>query len=107
MVSKRLLRWQEGDDADAIAAAQAVQLCPLCGRLLTPGDSVDEHHLTPRSHGGREKQLIHKVCHQKIHQTFKPRELARHFNSWDALKTHPEIHKFIEWVQKRPSEFLG
>lgn len=81
MVSKRLLRWQEGDDADAIAAAQAVQLCPLCGRLLTPGDSVDEHHLTPRSQGGREKQLIHKVCHQKIHQTFKPRELARHFNS--------------------------
>jgi hypothetical protein len=107
MVSKRLLRWQEGDDADAVAAAQAVQLCPLCGRLLTPGDSVDEHHLTPRSQGGREKQLIHKVCHQKIHQTFKPRELARHFNSWDALKTHPEINKFIEWVQKRPSEFLG
>ena len=82
MVSKRLLRWQEGDDADAIAAAQAVQLCPLCGRLLTPGDSVDEHHLTPRSQGGREKQLIHKVCHQKIHQTLKPRELARQFNSW-------------------------
>jgi hypothetical protein len=107
MVSKRSLRWKEGDDAAEIAAAQAIALCPLCGRELVAGDSVDEHHLTPRSQGGRDKHLIHKVCHRKIHQTFKPRELARQFNSWTSLQAHPEIEKFIEWVQKRPNEFLG
>jgi 5-methylcytosine-specific restriction endonuclease McrA len=108
MVSKRSLRWQEGQSSDGqeIVPEQDL-LCPLCGRELIRGDSVDEHHLIPRSQGGRDKYLIHKVCHQKIHQTIKPRELAKAFNTWQALREHPEIDKFIQWVQKRPPEFLG
>ncbi|NBV89396.1 MAG: hypothetical protein EBR88_07815 [Betaproteobacteria bacterium] len=81
--------------------------CPLCGRVLVRGPTADEHHLVPKSQGGKEKFLLHKVCHLKIHQTLKPRELARAYNTWESLRAHPEIEKFIHWVQKRPPEFLG
>lgn len=85
----------------------ALQDCPLCGRPMIPGGSIDEHHLKPRSQGGREKFLVHKICHDKIHRTLKEREIARHYASWEALKAHPEIAKFIEWAKKRPPEFMG
>lgn len=82
------------------------QQCPLCDRLLIPGPTVDEHHLVPKSKGGREKVLIHKVCHKAIHQAFKPSDLARNYCTWESLRTAPELAKFIAWVQKRPPEFL-
>lgn len=104
MVSKRSLRYR-GEDDEPEEAAPA--LCPLCGRLLVPGSSVDEHHMVPKSQGGKEKFAIHRVCHQKIHQTLKPRELSRQFATWEALRSHPEIEKFIEWVRKRPPEFIS
>lgn len=106
MVSKRSLRWQE-NDASTLGAEPTEALCPLCGRTLVAGPTVDEHHLVPRSQGGRMKETLHRVCHRKIHQTLKPRELARSFASWEALRAHPEIEKFIEWVRKRPPEFMG
>ena len=86
--------------------AGVVADCPLCGRALIPGPSTDEHHLTPRSHGGKQKFLVHKICHQKIHRTIAEKDLARRYNSWQALAEHPEIHAFINWVKKRPPEFM-
>lgn len=80
--------------------------CPLCERLMIAGPSVDEHHLIPRSQGGKEKFLVHKICHQKIHQTLSEKELARSYASWESLRAHPEISTFIGWVRKRPPEFL-
>jgi hypothetical protein len=80
--------------------------CPLCGRPLIPGPSIDEHHLTPRSQGGKDKHVVHKVCHRKIHQTFSEKQLARGYASWEALAAHPDIAAFITWVRKRPPEFL-
>lgn len=99
----RLLGQQVGppppDTGDSVA-------CPLCERPLIAGPSVDEHHLTPRSQGGREKFLVHKICHQKIHQTLSEKELARSYASWESLRGHPEIYAFIAWVKRRPAEFL-
>jgi hypothetical protein len=37
----------------------------------------------------------------------KPREIARHYTTWEALRDQPEIATFIDWVRKRPPEFLG
>ena len=108
MVSKRSLRWQEGQTSSGdLPPEQEDAVCPLCARPMVPGPTVDEHHLIPRSLGGRRKESLHKVCHQQIHQALKPREISRHFNSWSALRDHPEIATFIAWVQKRPPEFLG
>ncbi|WKB52598.1 HNH endonuclease signature motif containing protein [Eleftheria terrae] len=79
--------------------------CPLCGRPIVPGPSADEHHLVPKSEGGRDKTLVHRVCHRKIHATFSEKELARGYASWEALRGHPEIASFVQWVRKKPPEF--
>jgi len=90
---------------DAEAATQAP--CPLCGRILVPGPSADEHHLVPKSQRGREKFLVHRICHTKIHATLTEKQLAAQFHTWEALRAHPEIAAFIAWVQKKPPLFTG
>jgi 5-methylcytosine-specific restriction endonuclease McrA len=102
MVAKRSLR-----NADNLPqhTSQAVAHCPLCARLLVAGRSVDEHHLVPKSQGGRTTSTVHRICHRKIHATFSEKELARDYATWTALQAHPEIASFIGWVQKKPPEY--
>ena len=93
--------------AQAQAGTQARQApCPLCGRVLVPGPSADEHHLIPKSQQGRDKFLVHRVCHTKIHATLTEKELAERYNTWEALRAHPQIASFIDWVQRKPPEFM-
>lgn len=79
--------------------------CPLCDRPLVAGPSVDEHHLLPKSQGGKSKSPIHRICHRKIHATFSERELAKDFSSWSSLRLHPEIAAFIVWIANKPLTF--
>jgi hypothetical protein len=79
--------------------------CPLCARPLVAGPSIDEHHLLPRSQGGKEKFFLHRICHRKIHATFSEKELARNYTTWQALKAHEDMASFITWVSKKPSEY--
>ena len=102
MVSKRALR---GTEPLGHVPRPEMAMCPLCGRLLEPGASIDEHHLVPRSQGGKAKALIHRICHRKIHATFSERELARDYSSWQALGAHPEIAAFVRWVAGKPPAF--
>lgn len=83
-----------------------VELCPLCGRPLIAGPSVNAHHLTPRKFKGRVAVAMHKVCHDKIHAVLSEREIARDYDSIDKLQAHPEIAQFIQWVAKKPPEFV-
>lgn len=80
--------------------------CPLCQRELIDGPSVDKHHLIPKSLGGKEVFLLHKICHRKIHSLFSERELKKQYNTFEALLKHEEIIKFVQWVQKKPAEFM-
>ena len=102
MVSKRALR---GTEPLGTIKPPGPAFCPLCGRPLEIGASVDEHHLVPRSQGGRKKETIHRICHRKIHATFSERELAQGFSDWVALKNHPEIAAFLRWVANKPPAF--
>ena len=79
--------------------------CPLCGRPLPEGDAADRHHLVPRSHGGTEQVLLHKICHQAIHSMLSEAELARDFQTVAALQAHPGLARFITWVRKRPPDY--
>ena len=90
----------------ALRQGGVLQPCPLCSRPMTARASVDEHHLTPKSQGGKDKFLVHRVCHQKIHATLRERELAKHYFTWEALRAHPELAKFIEWLQNKPHDFV-
>lgn len=102
MVSKRALRGTE--PLGSVAPLSAAN-CPLCNRPLEPGPSTDEHHLIPKSQGGKAKAVIHRICHRKIHATFSERELAQDFSSWSALRLHPEIAAFLRWVANKPVTF--
>jgi hypothetical protein len=59
MVAKRALR---GTEPLGFVKPVEPELCPLGGRVLEPGASVDEHHLVPKSKGGKTKSLIHRIC---------------------------------------------
>jgi 5-methylcytosine-specific restriction endonuclease McrA len=79
-------------------------LCPLCGRVLVAGPSLNEHHLVPKSQGGTVRHVIHRICHAKIHSVFDEKELARSYDTFAKLKAHREIAKFVAWVRKQPPE---
>lgn len=79
-------------------------LCPLCGREI-PDSQKDDHHLVPKLKGGKETETMHRICHRQIHALFTEAELAQKYNTAEALLEHPEIQKFVEWVQKKPDDF--
>jgi 5-methylcytosine-specific restriction endonuclease McrA len=81
--------------------------CPLCGRPLVPGPSVNAHHLVPRSYGGQETVTLHRICHAKIHSLFHEQELRDRYFTMARLRAHPEIAKFVRWVRKKDPEYVG
>lgn len=83
-----------------------INTCPLCKRNLKEGISSDKHHLIPKSQGGKEVILLHRVCHQKIHSLFSEKELAKKYNTIPLLLSHEGIKNFVKWVQKKPIDFI-
>ncbi len=81
-------------------------ICPLCDRVMVKGPSIDEHHFLPKCKGGKEKTLVHKTCHRKLHQTFTENELRDQYDSPEKCRAHPEIDKYIKWLKKKPPEFI-
>lgn len=81
------------------------RLCPLCDRKLPDDGSTDRHHLVPRCHGGKEQVEVHTICHQAIHALLSESELARDFSTIEALRAHPDVARFVAWVQKRPPHY--
>lgn len=79
--------------------------CPLCDRDMWEGKSIDKHHFVPKSKGGRETELIHRICHNKIHSLFSEKELANYYNTPDKLKESEDIRKFIKWVSKKDPDY--
>lgn len=61
----------------------------------------------PKTTGGRETVWLHRICHNKIHSVLDARTLAVAYADIDALKAHPEIARFIAWVQGKPPEFYA
>lgn len=77
--------------------------CALCGRPL--GKRTEKHHLVPKSQGGTVTLPLHAICHRKIHALFNEKELARAYNSIEALQANEDIRKFINWVSKKHPDF--
>ncbi len=78
--------------------------CPVCGRPMLKGDSVDRHHWRPKSRGGKESEYLHRSCHRKLHSLFSDKELAAGFATVEQLRQHPEMQKFIRWVRRQSPE---
>jgi hypothetical protein len=79
-------------------------ICPLCNRLI-PADQRDEHHLIPKSRGGRQTQALHRICHRQIHALFDEAELEKSYSTVEALLEHPQMDRFVKWVRKKPPGF--
>lgn len=84
-----------------------IPVCPLCGRPIPLDVAQSQHHLIPRLRGGKggPTVLLHDICHREIHASLTETELARDYNTIDALRGHPRLSKFIAWIQKRPPGF--
>jgi hypothetical protein len=82
-------------------------ICPLCDRPIPPDAPQSLHHLVPKLRGGKggPTVLLHQICHNEIHATLSEAELARVYNTPEALRRHPRLDKFFKWVGKRPPEF--
>ena len=81
--------------------------CPLCGRPMIDGPSVDRHHWVPRSERGEDWSYLHRICHKKLHSLFSAEALARDYSPPAALLAHPDIQSFVKWVRKQPPELVG
>jgi hypothetical protein len=83
-------------------------ICPLCLRPIPPDVPQSLHHLIPRAKGGKRGAvvLLHDLCHKEIHASLSGGELARRYNTPEALRAHPRLARFIDWVARRPPGFM-
>jgi hypothetical protein len=87
--------------------SDADPICPLCLRPIPKAVKQSHHHLIPKLKGGKggPTVLVHQMCHNEVHATLTEAELAREFNTPEALRNHPKLGAFFEWVGKRPPDF--
>lgn len=78
--------------------AQEPAACPLCER---PNLSPSDHHLVPKSRGGRVTETICRDCHTAIHATFTNKELEREYSTFEALMAHEEFAALIRFIGKQ------
>jgi hypothetical protein len=81
----------------------------LCLRPIPAYVKQSLHHLIPKLKGGKggPTVLLHHICHREIHASLTEAELARDYNTIEALRGHPRLEKFIRWVSKRPPGFMS
>ena len=80
-------------------------ICAVCESKI-PHRQRDAHLLIRKSKGERKNEYLHRICHRQIHALFTETELARQFNSVDALLAHPDILLFVAWVKTKPDDFM-
>lgn len=77
--------------------------CWLCARPL--GRKVELHHPVPKSRGGRDTVPLHPICHRTLHYTFDNKALAAIGANRSAIVGHPEIARFLGWIERKPPNF--
>lgn len=72
--------------------------CPVCER---PNHHPSDHHMVPRSRGGKATTTICRDCHTAIHATFSNRELDDQYHTVDALIAHPTFSRTIAFIARQ------
>lgn len=102
-MSGRVKKKQMADQLQALQRiGDAPCVCALCLRPVSKSQR-DAHHLIPKSRGGVETVILHRLCHRQIHALLTEQQLARHYSTIEALRAHPEMAKFVEWIRNKPT----
>lgn len=82
-------------------------VCGLCGRPVPPDVRQSRHHLTPKLKGGKGGAVVilHQICHNEIHATLTEAEIARDYNTLEALRMHPHLARLIRWLARKDPGF--
>ena len=96
--------------------------CELCGRHLEES-ALTRHHLLPRSHAKKMKRrkkgrqelkwrdpgrtvTLCSPCHRNVHTSLSNADLERRYDSVEALRRHPGVQRFTQWVKDKPHGHL-
>ena len=107
MVGRRIRRWRDDDPETHGPKPDALPMCPLCERPIPRHARQSVHHLTPKLKGGARGATVrlHQICHSAIHARYSEAEIARRLSEVEALRTDPEIARFLAWVRDKPDDF--
>ena len=72
--------------------------CPLCRR---PNFHPTDHHLVPKSRGGKVTKTLCRDCHKAIHATFSNKELERDYFTEEALLGHEGFRRMVAFIAKQ------
>jgi hypothetical protein len=104
--------------SDQNSGHSAEDRCGLCGRPVGE-DRLTRHHLLPRSRSRKMKRrrkgrqdlkrrdpgrtvALCGPCHRNVHVSIDNADLARGYDSVEALRDHPGVRRFTEWVKDKP-----
>ena len=90
---------------------EVARRCELCGRRVR---SVTRHHLVPRSRAKKDRKRRKKYrhdlertvalcgpCHRNVHASLSNGDLEKGYDSVEALREHPGVRKFTEWIRTK------
>jgi hypothetical protein len=72
--------------------------CPICDR---PNYHPSDHHMVPKSRGGKTTETICQDCHKAIHAHFTNKELEETYHTPEALLSHEGFAKQIKFISKQ------
>jgi len=81
-----------------VPAETALEPCPLCER---PNFHPSDHHLVPKSRGGRVTATLCRDCHHAIHATFSNKDLEREFHTREALLAHEGFRRMVAFIARQ------
>ncbi|MGV8936026.1 MAG: HNH endonuclease [Allorhizobium sp.] len=99
-----MARKNRDDFASPDETALPPVICPLCARDI-PEDQQEAHHLVPKSKGGKQTVILHRVCHDQIHAVFSDAQLAKKFSTIEAILEDEAVQKFVGWIKTKPPGF--
>lgn len=77
--------------------------CWLCERPFET--LIQWHHPVPKAKKGRGTVPVHPICHKAIHANFTNSQLARMGEDLAAIRSNPEVAKFVSWIGNKPPDF--
>jgi hypothetical protein len=83
---------------ELLALAAQPQPCPLCKRT---GQKPSDHHLVPKSRGGRTTETLCVDCHRAIHTVLDNKSLEREYSTVEALMSHEVLAKMIHFIAQQ------